>query len=307
MDDRPAPPLKTVGDIMVRDVVTVAAGEPISKVTEVMTHRKIGCVVVMKKGDVAGIITERDLLTRVLDGKKNPINTTAGDVMTTPTITVGSKTSIYYASRLMEKNDLRRLPVVDGGKLIGIVTQRDLSKAMTTAMVDLVPQVEPDLKSTPIVIALEGGRSYLIEEKKPTKSCEIFVDMVKHGHKGMCICRINPNKIRETYDLATTPLIWITDIKTDEPHLDSTDLAGISNVVSEFVKKAEDGVVFIEAFTYLITRNDFANVLHMIQHIRDVISEGKSSLILHVDPVVLTERELELLTQEIDDVRFRAY
>jgi predicted transcriptional regulator len=299
--------VRIIGDIMTRRVVTVGSKDPVVDVTRLMTSKNIGCVIVMESGKVIGILTERDLLNRVFSGKKDISRMVVAEAMTSPVVTIDSKTSVYYAAKMMEKNFFRRLPVVDDGRLVGVVTQTDVNKAMTSSMIDLVPRVESNLKTTPVKCDTETGRSYMIEEKKSVKSIEMFTELVKHGHMGLCICRTNPENIKKTYDLQSTPIVWVTDIKTNEQSITPTDLVSLSNVISEFVQKAKKGVVFIEALTYLIDRNDFTRVLHAIQHIRDVVSESDSCLIINVDPVVLSEKELELLSQEMDEVKFRAF
>ncbi len=294
----------TVADIMTRDVAVVAPDATVSRVTEVMTSKNIGCVVVVDGDSVLGIVTERDLIRRVLEGGRDAAKTKAADVMTSPPVTIEAGTSVYYANDLMARKGFRRLPIVESGRLVGIITQTDLARAMSAAMIDLVPRTETNLSSAPERLIVEASKSYLVEEKKASRSFSIFIDSVKHGRMGMCICRENPKAIRQLWGLETTPLIWVTDVKTDEPSVDPGDLTAISNLVGEFVKKAKPGIVFIEAFTYIVSRNDYDRVLRMVQHIRDIVSESESSLILHVDPIVLSERELELLAHETDEILF---
>jgi CBS domain-containing protein len=298
---------KKLENVMTTDVVTAHKEDTVVDAAKLMTANNIGCVVVTADGRVAGMLTEKDILVKVLGEKRNPASTLAAEVMGCPALTVNPDFSVYSASKLMQENGFRRLPVVDEGRLVGIVTQTDLTNVMRSVIIEVVPQLEAELKATPIEHDLEAGKSYLIEEKKPVKSYEIFVDMAKHGYMGLCISRTNPKKVRESYGLSTTPVVWVTDIKTDEQSIKPADLAGVSNLAGEFLNKVDKGVVFLEALTYLIGHNSFERVLHTIQHIRDITSESQSSLIIYIDPVVLTERELKLLMEEMDEVKFRAY
>ncbi len=301
---------RKVEHVMTKEVVTVGGKDLVVDAARRMTAKNVGSVVVVDGDEVAGILTEKDVLNRVLVGGMDPEKTSVEEVMTSPVLTVDSEMSVYSTSKMMEDGGFRRLPVVEDGELAGIVTQTDLSKAMRSIILEVVPKVEERLKETPLESALEPGMTYLIEEKKPMESYRAFVDMVKHGMVGLCISRTNPERIRENYGLATTPIVWVTDIKTEEPHLTPTDLVGVSNVVSRFIGKmgeGEQGVVFLEPLSYLIEHNDFKRVLHTVQHVRDMISESGCSLIVYIDPVVLTERDLELLMQDMDEVKFRAY
>jgi signal-transduction protein with cAMP-binding, CBS, and nucleotidyltransferase domain len=93
-----------------------------------MGDQRIGSVIVTRKGQPAGIFTERDLLTAVLaEGK--PLNTQVGDTASSPLITVPDGTSIHKAAITMAMKHIRRLPITRGKKLVGIVTARDLVEA----------------------------------------------------------------------------------------------------------------------------------------------------------------------------------
>jgi CBS domain-containing protein len=87
--------------------------------------------VVVEKGKPVGIITERDILKRVVLAKQNPAKTTVSDVMTRQLITADVNSRIIDVSRTMEKNRFRRLPVTEKGKLIGIITSKDIIKIMS--------------------------------------------------------------------------------------------------------------------------------------------------------------------------------
>lgn len=292
---------------MSKDVVAITKEETVVRAAELMVTRETGSVIVTDGVKVVGVLTEKDVLTKVLAAKKKPEVTLVVEAMSSPPITVNTEMSVYSASKMMEENGIRRLPVVSDGKLVGVVTQTDLSNVMRSVIIDVVPQVEAELKSTPLKMELREGRTYMVQEKKPLRSYEIFADMVKHGFYGLCIARMNPKRVREYYELATTPIIWVTDIKSEEKSVDPKDLKAVSNMIGDFLKKADKGVVFMEAVPYLIDRNSFDEVLAMIQHLRDIVSESTTCLILYVDPIILTEKELVRLMKEVDEVRFRAY
>ncbi|MBD3387821.1 MAG: DUF835 domain-containing protein [Candidatus Altiarchaeales archaeon] len=298
---------KKVRDVMTSKVMTVKRSDSVSKAVELMKSRNIGSVVVVEKGLVVGIITERDVITKVLGEGREPSSAVVEDVMSVDPVMVDSDLPIFEAAKLMVEGKFRRLPVVEAGKLKGIVTETDLSNAMRSAAIDVTPRLEDYVSSLPSEYQLDPGKSYLFEERKPMKCYEVFVDLVKHGYAGLCISRTNPSVIRKMHGISATPMVWVTDIKTSEPTIDPKDLVGVSKMVSEFVEKAKNGVVFIEALTYLIGHNDFNGVLNIVQHIRDKVSDSNSSLIIYADPIVLSERELEMLMQEMDEVKFRAY
>lgn len=100
--------------------------EPVSNIIELLVKQNIGAVIVAENNAPLGIITEKDIIERVMSTGKNVENTYAKDIMTVPILTVESSQSIKEALNLLQKNNIRRLPVTRQGKLIGLTTERRL-------------------------------------------------------------------------------------------------------------------------------------------------------------------------------------
>lgn len=115
----------TVGEIMTRDVVTAAPDDTVEQAVRSMIEHDIGSVVVQDDGQPVGLFTERDVTRRILD-EPGLLQRRLGDVMTSPVVSAEPSQQIVDAFELMNAKNVRRLPVVDGGKLVGIVTERDL-------------------------------------------------------------------------------------------------------------------------------------------------------------------------------------
>jgi CBS domain-containing protein len=90
---------------MVTNVVTVDVGVNVRKAVERMNNHAIGCLVVLEKGNFAGILTERDVLTRVVAKSRNPDKTPVGDVMSKPLIVVDPEASLKEALELIFENE----------------------------------------------------------------------------------------------------------------------------------------------------------------------------------------------------------
>lgn len=114
-----------VAEVMTKAVSTVESGRTLEESLAVMVANDIGCVVVTEKGSPVGIFTERDVLRRAAQGQER-LQLAMKDVMSKPLITVTPKATIWEAIELMIASKVRHLPVVDGGALVGILTQRDL-------------------------------------------------------------------------------------------------------------------------------------------------------------------------------------
>lgn len=116
-----------VENVMVADVVTVQAEATVREAVELMNKNEIGCLVVIDEEEKpVGIITERDLLKRVLAKRKDPVRTKVKDIMSKPLVTGTPHMDIEATVRLMFKHKIKKLPVVENGRLVGLVTLTDL-------------------------------------------------------------------------------------------------------------------------------------------------------------------------------------
>ncbi|HLN46514.1 MAG TPA: CBS domain-containing protein [Candidatus Sulfotelmatobacter sp.] len=107
-------------------VPTVLLTTRISEIAQVMVNRNVGAVVVTRDYEPLGIITERDILARVVLANKDLNEVVAQEIMTSPLLTIDSSRTIDEALEIMNKNRVRRLVVVKGEKLVGLVTERRL-------------------------------------------------------------------------------------------------------------------------------------------------------------------------------------
>lgn len=124
-------PRMIVKDVMTSPVVTTEEEASANKVAKLMQINKVGCVVVTNKaGKPLGIITERDLVVRVLATESNPSITRAMDFMTSPLVTVDPDASINDAAKRMSRLDIRRLAVLYKDNLVGIVSSKDILDVM---------------------------------------------------------------------------------------------------------------------------------------------------------------------------------
>jgi CBS domain-containing protein len=138
------PPSEHVSTIMSTKVVTVKPTEKVAKALGMMVRHKIGSVVVVDKGKPVGILTERDVSTRVAKGQ-NLKTTTLKTAMSKPLITALPSMEIEDAVAQMVKNDIRRLPILEEGKLVGIVTERNIMYWLVKVAYE--PNIPEDLKA----------------------------------------------------------------------------------------------------------------------------------------------------------------
>lgn len=129
-----------VKDVMSSPVITVNEKEPGTKVAQLMGKHDLGCIIVTgKDGKPLGIITERDLVTRILAKNRPRYKLAAKDVMTAPLITIDPDETLSEAARRMSRLNIRRLGVMYKGELVGVISSKDVL-AITPELIEIVQE-----------------------------------------------------------------------------------------------------------------------------------------------------------------------
>lgn len=151
-----------VEHLMSRDVVTVSPETPLKEVAKILGDRRIsGLPVCDGEGRVVGVVSETDIVRReqglpprrstVLEWLSGRAETprraarTAGEAMTTPAVTIGAGRAVAEAARLMVEREVNRLPVVDRGELVGILTRADLVRAFRRSDEEIEREISEDV------------------------------------------------------------------------------------------------------------------------------------------------------------------
>lgn len=116
--------MPTVKEIMTKDVTTIDANKTVFEAAEIMSKEGVGCLIVVTKEFPVGIVTERDIVRRIV-AKRNSVDLKVEEIMTKTLITVDPDVSLKDAARVMSTNGIRRLPVLKNSKLVGIVVASD--------------------------------------------------------------------------------------------------------------------------------------------------------------------------------------
>jgi CBS domain-containing protein len=119
-----------VKDVMVTNLITIEADTTVKKAVELMDKHHIGCLIIVSYGNPIGIITERDMLQRILLQKRDIAKTRVGNIMSAPLIATTPQTDIRDAVRLMNERRIKKLPVVEEGELIGLVSLTDVMRSL---------------------------------------------------------------------------------------------------------------------------------------------------------------------------------
>jgi acetoin utilization protein AcuB len=141
-----------VKEWMTQPVVTIHPGASVHEAVEVMKTRGIRHLPVVEYGGLVGIVTDRDLRQMLFDPRIQErigrdadilVTRTVRDVMTWGVITIGPQTGLRQAARLMHEQKMGALPVVEAGRLIGILTERDLLRALAKLLPEGETRVKP--------------------------------------------------------------------------------------------------------------------------------------------------------------------
>jgi len=119
---------KSVKDVMTRDVRACEPNAPVIEAAKLMAKEDVGPVPVVEEGRLTGIVTDRDLVVRVLAEGRDPNSTRVGEIASRDLVTVSPEEDLDDALKLLAKHQVRRLPVVEGDRLVGIVAQADIAR-----------------------------------------------------------------------------------------------------------------------------------------------------------------------------------
>jgi CBS domain-containing protein len=115
--------------VMSKEVITIDENASVKKAVDIMNRADISCVIATRKGKAVGIITERDILKRIVAEGKNAEKTKVKQVMSTPLITISPDTDVEEAAHLMFEKKIKKLAVIDQNRLEGLISLTDIARA----------------------------------------------------------------------------------------------------------------------------------------------------------------------------------
>jgi CBS domain-containing protein len=118
-----------VEEVMVKPVMTLSVASMVKEAVETMSKCEIGCLVILHDEIPVGIITERDIIERVLLDARDPLTTRLSQIMSAPIIFGEPKMSIQDAVALMTEKKIKHLPIIENSCLVGLITLTDLIRS----------------------------------------------------------------------------------------------------------------------------------------------------------------------------------
>jgi len=130
-----------VRDIMTRPVITTKADVDVLKAAKKMASANVGCLIVTSNEGPIGIMTERDLVKKIVSKAADPRKVLVGEVMSSPLVTISPDSSVRDAAVVMIKSGVKRLPVISDGKLLGIIADTDLVSGSSLGVGDVLSEL----------------------------------------------------------------------------------------------------------------------------------------------------------------------
>jgi CBS domain-containing protein len=119
---------------MAKNIKTVKPDDSVHLAVQKMNKFDIGSVIVISSGRPVGIITETNIMRRVVEPRMDPATVWAKDIMTSPLITIEQNAAVEEAAKVMADRKINRIPVIDGDKLVGLISSTDIVKANPTQL-----------------------------------------------------------------------------------------------------------------------------------------------------------------------------
>ena len=117
----------TVKDVMTRNIISVLPETSVVEASKIMSSRDISSILIKNQGDYSGIITDRDVMIRIVASGLDP-RTPVSSVMSSPLISINEDAGIEEAAELMRVNKIRRLIVKNGSGIVGIISETDIAR-----------------------------------------------------------------------------------------------------------------------------------------------------------------------------------
>lgn len=136
--------MTTIRSLMQQPVLTVAASDSVEQVSRRMRDASVGAVLVMQGDEMIGLFSERDLLTRMVAERLDPIETRVEEVATRDVISVPVDATLRHCAETLRERGIRHLPVLENGRPVGLVSARDFFDAIAGEFETLIEQTRYD-------------------------------------------------------------------------------------------------------------------------------------------------------------------
>lgn len=201
---------------------------------------------------------------------------------------------------LMAYSELMKVPpTLETAKL---ALKEEIPESREQSAEEIIPEKEMPFDKSLQKLVL--SHSYLIEEDRPVKCFEYFVETLNMGMHGLAITRINPKRLKEQFDLGGATILWLTDKEGDAETRVMPVLEKIIYRIEDFLNTPGKSVLLLDGLDYLISSNNFDSVLRFLRRLIDEVSESDAILITSVTPETLDDQAINILEREMEILSF---
>lgn len=164
----------SVAEVMNKAVIVMDINSDIPAIAREMVSRDAGSVIITENGMAMGIVTERDLVRGIVTEDRRPSEVKASELLSTPLVTVEPETTIVEASEIMLKANIKRLPVLKDGMIIGVISNTDIlivTPGLNTILKDLIDMNREALLTVPSIEEISEAEDF---SSGVCESCTIF-------------------------------------------------------------------------------------------------------------------------------------
>jgi hypothetical protein len=147
--------------------------------------------------------------------------------------------------------------------------------------------------------SLKSGSFFLVEERTPEYTYEMFGEHVASGKYGFVITRDFPPDVKRKYDLPACPILWITNLVGPD-NISPTSIGLLLSRIVTFFERNHPAVVVLDGIEHLISQNSFDRIMQFIHQLRDMVLVGGETIIMPLDTRILEERQLALLERDLE-------
>lgn len=151
---------------------------------------------------------------------------------------------------------------------------------------------------------LKKSHSYLIEENRPERVFELFIEYLNAGYRGMAISRMNPKRLRDKFDFKDSQLFWLTDRDSSDVETMAPSLERIIYTIEDMLNTGESCILLIDGLEYLISNSNFEAVLRFLRSLIDDVSESNTIFLMSLTPETIEEQELKILEREMEVISY---
>jgi len=202
---------------------------------------------------------------------------------------------------IMEKVERRRRKM-----LAEMEFAEPIEEAASRSKPPAAPAIAPGpVAAPPQSVDLQPGGIYVLKDRSLEGPMASLRTQLSSGGRALCILRTHPDALRKRFGIECQ-MVWLTKTESCPPEdasrlefVSPTDLPRINTMIKSFLGENKGGYVLLEGMEYLVTQNEFKNVLKFLQVIRDQVILAKGVMMVPLDPSVLEERDLKALEREM--------